>query len=59
MTAETRDLPTKQNFCNRAVPTTAVTDADVKQIGNIAEWYVKSGIIPVTPDIAASVITLK
>jgi len=44
---------------NNAVPTTAVTDADVKQIGNIAEWYVKSGIIPATPDIAAGVITLK
>jgi sulfonate transport system substrate-binding protein len=44
---------------NNAVSTTAVTDADVKQIGNIAQWYVKSGIIPAAPDIAAGVITLK
>ncbi|WP_245472488.1 ABC transporter substrate-binding protein [Rhizobium jaguaris] len=42
---------------NNAVPMTAVTDADVKQIGTIAEWYVKSGIIPATPDIAVGVIT--
>ena len=44
---------------NNAVPTTAVTDADVKQIANIANWYVKSGIVPALPDVAASVVTLK
>jgi sulfonate transport system substrate-binding protein len=44
---------------NNAVPTTAVTEADVKQIGNIANWYVKSGIVPVLPDIAAGVVTLR
>jgi sulfonate transport system substrate-binding protein len=26
---------------NNAVPTTGVTDANVKQIGAVAEWYVR------------------
>lgn len=44
---------------NNAVPTTAVTDADVKQIGAVAEWYAKSGIIPSLPDVKDSVVSLK
>jgi len=44
---------------NNAVPTTAVTDADVKQIGAVAEWYAKSGIIPALPDVEKSVVSLK
>ncbi len=44
---------------NNAVPTTAVTTADVEQIGKIADWYTKSGIIPQKPDIKAAVVELK
>lgn len=44
---------------NNAVPTTAVTAADVEQIGKIADWYTKSGIIPQKPDIKAAVVELK
>ncbi|RWX81350.1 aliphatic sulfonate ABC transporter substrate-binding protein [Neorhizobium lilium] len=44
---------------NNAVPTTAVTEVDVKQIGAVAEWYAKSGIIPALPDVAAGVVSLK
>lgn len=44
---------------NNAVPTTSVTDADVKQIGAVAEWYAKSGIIPALPNVKDSVISLK
>ncbi|MFK3666780.1 aliphatic sulfonate ABC transporter substrate-binding protein [Ochrobactrum teleogrylli] len=44
---------------NNAVPTTAVTAADVEQIGKIAYWYAKSGIIPQKPDIKAAVVELK
>jgi sulfonate transport system substrate-binding protein len=44
---------------NNAVPTTGVTDANVKQIGAVAEWYVKSGIIPTLPDVDAGVVSLK
>ncbi|MEL4070120.1 aliphatic sulfonate ABC transporter substrate-binding protein [Ochrobactrum sp. GPK 3] len=44
---------------NNAVPTTAVTAADVEQIGKIADWYAKSGIIPQKPDIKAAVVELK
>jgi len=44
---------------NNAVPTTAVTEADVKQIGAVAEWYAKSGIIPSLPDVKDSVVSLK
>lgn len=43
---------------NNAVPTTPVTQADIEQIGQIADWYVKSGIIPVKPDLSQAVITL-
>jgi sulfonate transport system substrate-binding protein len=44
---------------NNAVPTTAVTAADVEQIGKIADWYAKSGIIPQKPDIKAATVELK
>ncbi|SCX32825.1 aliphatic sulfonate ABC transporter substrate-binding protein [Agrobacterium rosae] len=44
---------------NNAVPTTSVSQADVKQIGAIAEWYVKSGIIKTLPDVASGVVSLK
>ncbi|GHC71643.1 aliphatic sulfonate ABC transporter substrate-binding protein [Limoniibacter endophyticus] len=44
---------------NNAVPTTAVTDADIEQMGKIAEWYVKNGIIPTMPDIKAGTVKLK
>ncbi|WP_244651126.1 aliphatic sulfonate ABC transporter substrate-binding protein [Rhizobium sp. CFBP 8762] len=44
---------------NNAVPTTGVTEADVQQIGAIAEWYAKSGIIPVMPNVADGVVSLK
>ncbi|SEH26742.1 aliphatic sulfonate ABC transporter substrate-binding protein [Rhizobium sp. NFR12] len=44
---------------NNAVATTAVSQADVKQISAVAEWYAKSGIIPEMPDIAAGVVELK
>jgi sulfonate transport system substrate-binding protein len=44
---------------NNAVPTTAVTATDVEQIGKIADWYAKSGIIPRKPDIKAAVVELK
>ncbi|MBB3612762.1 aliphatic sulfonate ABC transporter substrate-binding protein [Rhizobium sp. BK602] len=44
---------------NNAVPTKAVSEADVAQIGKIAEWYAKSGIIPALPDVASGVISLK
>ncbi len=44
---------------NNAVPTTGVSEADVKQIGAVAKWYAESGIIPALPDIAAGVVSLK
>ncbi|WP_416409143.1 aliphatic sulfonate ABC transporter substrate-binding protein [Agrobacterium rosae] len=44
---------------NNAVPTTGVSDTNVKQIGAVAEWYAKSGIIPALPDVAAGVVSLK
>lgn len=44
---------------NNAVPTTAVTDADVKQIEAVAEWYAGSGIIPALPDVKNSVVSLQ
>lgn len=44
---------------NNAVPTTAVSEANIKQIGAVAEWYAKSGIIPVMPDVASGVVSLK
>ncbi|MGZ9724083.1 aliphatic sulfonate ABC transporter substrate-binding protein [Rhizobium miluonense] len=44
---------------NNAVPTTAVSKADAEQIGKVAEWYAKNGIIPNAPDINSGVISLK
>ncbi|WP_430245600.1 aliphatic sulfonate ABC transporter substrate-binding protein [Neorhizobium sp. DAR64861/K0K2] len=44
---------------NNAVPTTGVSETDVKQINAVAEWYVTSGIIPAVPDIADGVVELK
>jgi sulfonate transport system substrate-binding protein len=43
---------------NNAVPTRGVTEADVAQIAQIADWYVSSRIIPRRPDIAAGVVRL-
>jgi sulfonate transport system substrate-binding protein len=43
---------------NNAVPTRGVTDADVAQIEQIADWYVSSRIVPRRPDIAAGVVKL-
>ena len=44
---------------NNAVPTRAVTPADVQQIADIADWYVAEKIVPKKPDVAAGVVTLK
>lgn len=44
---------------NNAVLTTRVSDTNVKQIGAVAEWYAKSGIIPALPDVAAGAVSLK
>ena len=44
---------------NNAVPTHAVTSADVAQIGRIADWYLAARIIPAKPDIAAGVVKLE
>jgi sulfonate transport system substrate-binding protein len=44
---------------NNAVATRAVTQADTAQIGKVAEWYLKSGIIPAMPDVADGVVSLK
>jgi sulfonate transport system substrate-binding protein len=43
---------------NNAVPTRGVTDADVAQIAQIADWYVSSRIIPRRPEIEAGVVRL-
>lgn len=43
---------------NSAVPTRGVTDADVAQIEEIADWYVASRIVPRRPDITAGVVKL-
>ncbi|MGI4802461.1 MAG: ABC transporter substrate-binding protein [Janthinobacterium lividum] len=42
-----------------AVPTTAVTPANLEQMKAIAAWYSESGIIPVRSDIARSVVMLE
>jgi sulfonate transport system substrate-binding protein len=42
-----------------AVPVTAVTPADLKQMEGIATWYSESGIIPVRPDVSRSVAMLE
>ena len=44
---------------NNAVPTTAVTPQDVKQMDEIADWYVDSHIIPTRPDMLQGVVMLK
>lgn len=44
---------------SNAVPTTPVTANDTEQLNKIAEWYVKSAIIPQKPDIEAATIQLK
>jgi sulfonate transport system substrate-binding protein len=43
---------------NNAVPTRGVTEADIAQIEQIADWYVASKIVPRRPDIAAGVVRL-
>jgi sulfonate transport system substrate-binding protein len=43
---------------NNAVPTRGVTDSDIEQIAQIADWYVSSRIVPWRPDIAAGVVKL-
>jgi sulfonate transport system substrate-binding protein len=43
---------------NNAVPIRGVTEADIAQIEQIADWYVASRIVPRRPDIAAGVIRL-
>lgn len=42
-----------------AVPITAVTPADLEQMEGIASWYSESGIVPVRPDMAKSVMILE
>jgi len=44
---------------NGAVPTTGVSAEAAEQIGAVANWYAKSGIIPVLPDVAAHTVSLK
>jgi sulfonate transport system substrate-binding protein len=44
---------------NNAVPTRAVSAADIAQIEHVADWYVQNGIVPHRPDIQAGVISLK
>jgi sulfonate transport system substrate-binding protein len=44
---------------NNAVPTTGVTPADLKQMDEIADWYVDSHIIPTRPDVSQGVVMLK
>jgi sulfonate transport system substrate-binding protein len=44
---------------NNAVPTTGVTPQDLKQMEQIADWFVESHIIPVRPDVAQGVVMLK
>ena len=44
---------------NNAVPTHAVTPADVEQIERIADWCFAAKIVPRKPDVAAGVVLLK
>ena len=44
---------------NSAVPTVAVSDNEIKQIGEVARWYADSSIIPTLPDVNAGVAQLK
>ncbi len=43
---------------NNAVPTVALTDAHIEQIGRIADRYVAQKIVPRRPDIAAGIVKL-
>ena len=43
---------------NNAVPTRGLTEADIAQIGRIADWYAASKIVPFRPDVSAGVIQL-
>lgn len=49
----------KEIGANSAVPTTAVSPGDAAQIGQIADWYSRSGIIPRLPDVSGYVIDLE
>ncbi|HWK48046.1 MAG TPA: aliphatic sulfonate ABC transporter substrate-binding protein [Stellaceae bacterium] len=44
---------------NNAVPTRAVTTADVTQIGRIADWYAANGIVPRRPNVEDGVLKLE
>lgn len=44
---------------NSAVPTRGVTAADIAQMGAIADWSLKQGIVSVKPDVANGVVELK
>lgn len=44
---------------NSAVPTRGVTTADIAQMGAIAEWSLRQGIVTVKPDVAKGVVELK
>jgi sulfonate transport system substrate-binding protein len=44
---------------NSAVPTRGVTAADIAQMGAIADWSLKQGIVTVKPDVAKGVVELK
>jgi sulfonate transport system substrate-binding protein len=60
--AETMSIPASYGDAlgaSSAVPTTGVTAADVKQMEQIADWYVESKIIPTRPDISKGVVMLK
>lgn len=43
---------------NNAVPTRGVSDDDITQIAQIAEWYVSSKIVPRRPNISDGVVKL-
>lgn len=43
---------------NNAVPTIAVGEPQVAEIGRIADWYVANGIVPKRPDVAGAAIDL-
>jgi sulfonate transport system substrate-binding protein len=60
--AEAMSIPTSYSDvigANNAVPTTGVTPADLKQMDQIATWYVDSHIIPTRPDVAQGILMLK
>jgi sulfonate transport system substrate-binding protein len=41
---------------NNAVPTRGVTEADMAQMSQIADWYVANRIVPRRPDMAAGIV---